>query len=324
MILKFFEIDKINLNKNKMILFYGKNEGLKTEAIKKIIKINKVSIYEEKEILNDTNNFMEQILSKSLFEKEKFLIIKRVTDKILNVIKEIINKKIDDTIVIVNADLLEKKSKLRSFFEKEKQLICIAFYPDTEQALIKFAYNYFQNLKISMSAENINFIVSKCNGDRQILLNELNKLENYMIGKKNISTEEINKITNLFENHSVSELIDNCLIRNKKKTVKILNENNFSNEDCILITRTFLNKLKRILILSNELQKNQNIDLTLSSAKPPIFWKDKEIIKQQIFQLKPKKITELIYQISELEFLVKKNIGNSLNLVTNFVLEQSH
>ena len=109
MILKFFEIDKINLNKNKMILFYGKNEGLKTEAIKKIIKINKVSIYEEKEILNDTNNFMEQILSKSLFEKEKFLIIKRVTDKILNVIKEIINKKIDDTIVIVNADLLEKK-----------------------------------------------------------------------------------------------------------------------------------------------------------------------------------------------------------------------
>lgn len=324
MILKFFEIDKINLNKNKMILFYGKNEGLKTEAIKKIIKINKVSIYEEKEILNDTNNFMEQILSKSLFEKEKFLIIKRVTDKILNVIKEIINKKIDDTIVIVNADLLEKKSKLRSFFEKEKQLICIAFYPDTEQALIKFAYNYFQNLKISMSAENINFIVSKCNGDRQILLNELNKLENYMIGKKNISTEEINKITNLFENHSVSELIDNCLIRNKKKTVKILNENNFSNEDCILITRTFLNKLKRILILSNELQKNQNIDLTLSSAKPPIFWKDKEIIKQQIFQLKPKKIKELIYQISELEFLVKKNIGNSLNLVTNFVLEQSH
>lgn len=324
MILKFFEIDKINLNKNKMILFYGKNEGLKTEAIKKIIKINKVSIYEEKEILNDTNNFMEQILSKSLFEKEKFLIIKRVTDKILNVIKEIINKKIDDIIVIINADLLEKKSKLRSFFEKEKQLICIAFYPDTEQALIKFAYNYFQNLKISMSAENINFIVSKCNGDRQILLNELNKLENYMIGKKNISTEEINKITNLFENHSVSELIDNCLIRNKKKTVKILNENNFSNEDCILITRTFLNKLKRILILSNELQKNQNIDLTLSSAKPPIFWKDKEIIKQQIFQLKPKKIKELIYQISELEFLVKKNIGNSLNLVTNFVLEQTH
>lgn len=324
MILKFFEIDKINLNKNKMILFYGKNEGLKTEAIKKIIKINKVSIYEEKEILNDTNNFMEQILSKSLFEKEKFLIIKRVTDKILNVIKEIINKKIDDIIVIINADLLEKKSKLRSFFEKEKQLICIAFYPDTEQALIKFAYNYFQNLKISMSAENINFIVSKCNGDRQILLNELNKLENYMIGKKNISTEEINKITNLFENHSVSELIDNCLIRNKKKTVKILNENNFSNEDCILITRTFLNKLKRILILSNELQKNQNIDLTLSSAKPPIFWKDKEIIKQQIFQLKPKKIKKLIYQTSELEFLVKKNIGNSLNLVTNFVLEQTH
>ena len=119
-------------------------------------------------------------------------------------------------------------------------------------------------------------------------------------------------------------MIDNCLIKNKKKTLKILNENNFSNEDCFLIIRTFLNKLKRILILANELEKNQNIDLTLSSAKPPIFWKDKEIIKQQIFQLKPKKIKELIYQTNELEYLVKRNIGNSLNLVTNFVLEQTH
>jgi len=324
MILKFFEIDKINLNEKSMILFYGKNEGLKTEAIKKIIKNNKASIYEEKEILNNTHNFMEQILSKSLFEKEKFLIIKRATDKIVSVIKEIINKKIDDIKIVINADVLEKKSKLRSLFEKEKELICVAFYPDTEQTLIKFTYNYFQKLKISISKENINFIVSKCNGDRQILLNELNKLENYMIDKKSLTIEEISKITNLFENHSVSELIDNCLIRNKKKAVKILNENNFSNEDCILITRTFLNKLKRILILSNELQKNQNIDLTISSAKPPIFWKDKEIIKQQISQFKPKKIKELIYQTSELEFLIKRNIGNSLNLVTNFVLEQTY
>ena len=324
MILKFFEIDKINLNEKSMILFYGKNEGLKTEAIKKIIKNNKASIYEEKEILNNTHNFMEQILSKSLFEKEKFLIIKRATDKIVSVIKEIINKKIDDIKIVINADVLEKKSKLRSLFEKEKELICVPFYPDTEQTLIKFTYNYFQKLKISISKENINFIVSKCNGDRQILLNELNKLENYMIDKKSLTIEEISKITNLFENHSVSELIDNCLIRNKKKAVKILNENNFSNEDCILITRTFLNKLKRILILSNELQKNQNIDLTISSAKPPIFWKDKEIIKQQISRLKPKKIKELIYQTSELEFLVKRNIGNSLNLVTNFVLEQTY
>ncbi len=323
MILKFFEIDKINLDKNNKILFYGKNEGLKTEAIKKLIKNNKISIYEEKEILTNTNNFMEQILSKSLFETEKFLIIKRATDKLVNIIKEIIDKKIDDTKIIINADLLEKKSKLRLLFEKNEELICIAFYPDTEQTLSKFTYNYFKNLKISISNENINLIISRCNGDRQILLNELNKLENYMKNKKNISTEEISKITNLFENHSISELIDNCLIKNKNKTVKILNENNFSNDDCILIIRTFLNKLKRILILANELKTNQNINLTLSTAKPPIFWKDKEMIKQQIFHLKPNKIKQLIYETNRIEFLIKKNTSNSLNLVTNFVLEQT-
>ena len=324
MILKFFYLNNINLNVNNIILFYGKNSGLKDECLNKIIKNKNISVYEEKEILDEKNNFIEQILSKSLFDAEKFIIIKRATDKIVNLIKEIADKKIDDIKIIINTDFLEKKSKLRSLFEKDKKLICVPFYPDTDQTLSKLAYNYLKNLKISISSENINLIVNKCNGDRQVLLNELEKIESYTKNKKEISTTNLTKIINLLENYSISELIDNCLIKNKKKTLKILNENNFSNEDCFLIIRTFLNKLKRILILANELEKNQNIDLTLSSAKPPIFWKDKEIIKQQIFQLKPKKIKELIYQTNKLEYLVKRNIGNSLNLVTNFVLEQTH
>ncbi len=324
MIVKFFDLDKINLNINNIILFYGKNEGLKNESLKKIVKNSNIYVYEEKEILDNKNNFLEQILSKSLFETEKFIIIKRASDKMINIIKEVADKKIDDIKIIINTDFLEKKSKLRSLFEKDKKLICIPFYPDTDETLSKLVYNYFKNIKISISSENINLIVNKCNGDRQILLNELSKIENYTRNKKEISTENLTKIIYLLENYSISELIDNCLIKNKKKTLKILNENNFSNEDCILIIRTFLNKLKRILILANELKKNQNIDLTLSSAKPPIFWKDKEMIKQQIFRLKPKKIKELIYQTNDLEFLAKRNINNSLNLVTNFVLEQTH
>ena len=118
-------------------------------------------------------------------------------------------------------------------------------------------------------------------------------------------------------------MIDNCLAKNSKKTINILNENNFNNEDCILITRVFLNKAKKILILAKEFEKNNNIDLTISSAKPPIFWKDKEITKQQIYMWKTKKIKNLIYKINEIEFHLKKNLGNSVNLITDFLLEQS-
>ena len=166
-------------------------------------------------------------------------------------------------------------------------------------------------------------IVSRCSGDRLVLSNELIKIKHLAKNKNKLAFEDIIKITNLLENHNISELIDNCLIKNKKKTLKILNENNFSNEDSILIIKFFINKLKKILILANELEKNKNIELTISKARPPIFWKDKEIIKQQIFKLKPKKIKELIYKTSEIEFLIKRNINNSLNLVTNFVLEQT-
>jgi len=324
MIIKSFEINKINFDQNKLVLFYGKNEGFKNEATNNLIKDkDEITKYEEKEVLENINDFIESILSKSLFESEKIIIIKRATDKILKIIDEIDSKNIEDIKIIFNADNLEKKSKLRSLFEKDKKYICVPFYPDTDQTLSKLTYNFLKKKNILISQSNINLIVNKCNGDRETLLNELNKIEYFSKNGKKITSENIAKLTNLIENHSISELIDNCLAKNKKKIVNILNENNFNNEDCILITRTFLNKAKKILKLSSEFQNNKNIDLTISSAKPPIFWKDKEIIKQQIYKWTPENIKQLIYKLSEIELLIKKNINNSINLITDFILNQA-
>ena len=324
MIIKSFEINKIDFGQNKLVLFYGKNEGFKNEATNNLIKEkDEVTKYEEKEILENINDFIESILSKSLFESEKIIIIKRATDKILKIIDEIDSKNIEDIKIIFNADNLEKKSKLRSLFEKDKKYICVPFYPDTDQTLSKLTYNFLKKKNILISPSNINLIVNKCNGDRETLLNELNKIEYFSKNGKKITSENIAKLTNLIENHGISELIDNCLEKNKKKIINILNENNFNNEDCILITRTFLNKAKKILKLSSEFQNNKNIDLTISSAKPPIFWKDKEITKQQIYKWTPENIKQLIYKLSEIELLIKKNINNSINLITDFILNEA-
>ena len=323
MILKSFELNKIDLQKNKMILLYGKNEGHKNEIISVITKKNKnISKYDEKEILDNTTQFLESLFNQSLFDNEKYIIIKRGTDKLLKIIEEINQKKIDQITILINSDSLEKKSKLRIFFEKSKENLCIPFYPDNNQTLSKITSDYLSSKKIQMSQININLIVSKCNGDREKLFNELNKIENYSLNGKKLDSHNISKLINLSEDHSVSELIDNCLAKNKKKTITILNENNFVTEDCILITRTFLIKLKKILILSSEFKNNNNIDLTISNAKPPIFWKDKEIVKQQIFNWEPEKIKKLIYKINEIELLIKKNMQNSVNLIRDFILEQ--
>ena len=324
MIIKSFETTKIELDKNKFVLLYGKNNGFKSEVTNNLLK-DKIEIkkYEEKEILENTNIFLENIFSKSLFENEKIIIIKRVTDKILKIIEEVKEKNIEDVKIILNADVLEKKSKLRSFFEKSKEHVCVAFYPDTNQVLSKLAYNFFNQKKISISPANINLIVNKCNGDRETLFNELDKIEYFSKSRKKITEENIIKLTNLIENHSISELVDNCLAKNKQKIINILNESNFNNEDCIMITRSFLLKSKKILKLCSEFKSNKNIDLTISSAKPPIFWKDKEITKQQIYKWTPDKIKKLIFRLNEIELLVKKNINNSINLITDFILDQS-
>jgi DNA polymerase-3 subunit delta len=324
MILKSFEISKINLNTSNLILFYGKNEGLKIEALNILIKDKNItSHYEEKEILDNENNFIETILSKSLFDPQKFIVIKRATDKILKIIENLHQKNLEDTTIILNSESLEKKSKLRSFFEKNKSLTCVPFYPDNDQTLSKLAYNFLREKIISISSSNINLIVNKCSGDRKTLINELEKIELFSKNGKKINSDNISKLINLSENHNISELVDNCLAQNKRKIISILNENNFSNEDCIMIVRSFIIKSKKLLALSKAFETNKNIDLTISSAKPPIFWKEKEITKQQILKWSSKNIKQLIYSLSETELQIKKNINNSINLVTDFILFQS-
>ena len=323
MILKYYSLNDNIIKQNNFYLLYGNNEGLKNNVKEQIIRDNLILNYDENEILNNQDEFFESTKTKSLFDSSKTIVIKRASDKILKVVEEIFNKNYEDLTVIIIATNLEKKSKLRSFFEKEKKLVCIAFYPDNEQTLSKLTYNYLREKNISISPSNINSIVIKCNGDRENLFNELRKIESYSKNGKKITAENISKLTNISENFSISELIDNCLIRNKKKIYNILNENNFSNEECIVITRTFLNKAKRILALSNLYQKNKNVDVTISSAKPPIFWKDKETTKQQILNWSPEKIRELIYEVNELELEIKKNYNNSIILITDFIIHQA-
>ena len=324
MIIKLFEINKINLNDNKFILFYGSNEGLKSEAIDNLIKTkNNVLTYDEKEILENKDIFLESILTKSLFEEEKIILIKRATDKLVKLFDNLGEENINDLIVIINADNLEKKSKLRILFEKNKEYVCTAFYPDNLQTLSKLTYSFFKEKNISISTANINQIINKCNGDRQNLWNELQKINYFSKNGKKITTENISKLINLSENHSISELIDNCLAMNKKKMISILSENNFSSDDCIMIARSFIIKAKKLLLLASAFENNKNIELTISSAKPPIFWKEKEITKQQIYKWNSKNTRELLYKLNEIELQIKRNINNSINLITDFILSLS-
>lgn len=325
MIVKSFEINKIN-NSHKIFLFYGENEGHKNEIIEDKFKkkyTNSIYVYEENEILKNQENFFNEILSKSFFEKEKLIIINRTTDKIKNLIDEIIEKKIDDIIIILNSNSLEKKSKLRILFEKNKDLTCIPFYADNNQTLNSIINFFFREKKISISQQLINVLIERSRGDRKNLRNELQKIESFSLNKKNINFQEIIKLTNLADNYSASELIDHCLAKNTKKTVTILNENNYSDEDNMIIIKTLLNKLKRLLKIHDLIDEKSNIDQAVSSFKPPIFWKDKPIVTQQLKSWGKKELKDLIFESNSIELLIKKNTAIAKNILSDFIINNS-
>ena len=326
MIIKTFELQKLKATKAKNFLFYGENDGYKNEIINEYFlkKFKKnVNKYDENEVLNNYDSFVSNLLNKSFFEENKLIIISICSEKIFNLAEEIINKDIQDIILIINSGALDKKSKIRILFEKNKDTVCIPFYEDDKKTLNLLANNFFKNKKIFISQETINLLVERCRGSRKSLDTELTKIENFSNNKKRITTEEIIKISNLAEDYSASELINNCLSNNLKKTINILNENNYSSDDCILILRTMLIKTKRLLKLKKEVENSKNIDQVISSFRPIIFWKEKEIVKQQILNCSSKEMEMLIYQINEIEIQVKKNSANSLNIINDFILNKS-
>ena len=326
MILKSFELNKLKLNDYNFYLFYGANEGLKEENIKNLFEknyIDKIYRYEEKEILDNINDFFNTILTKSFFDNEKLIIINRATDKVKLILEELIEKNPSDTLFILNSKNLEKKSVLRKFFEKEKTIICVPFYEDNNQTLNSIIGQFFRNKKIPISQQLINVLIERSRGDRKNLNNELAKIESFSLSKKNINFQEIIKLTNLADNYSATELIDHSLAKNTRKTINILNENNYSDEDNIIIIRTLLSKLKRLVKIYELIDTKNNIDQAISSFKPAIFWKDKPLVTQQIKSWEKNELKNLIYESNKIEFLIKKNSSIAKNILSDFIINNS-
>ena len=326
MILKSFELNKLKLENYNFYLFYGDNEGLKEDTIKNFFVKkyqNKIHRYEEREILDNIDDFYNNVFTKSFFDNEKLIIINRVSDKIREIIEELIEKKTEDIQFILNSKNLEKKSTLRKLFEKQKSIVCIPFYEDNNQTLNSIISLFFRNKKIPISQQLINVLIERSRGDRKNLNNELEKIENFSLNKKNLNIEEIIKLTNLADNYSASELVDHSLAKNTRKTVTILGENNYSDEDNIIIIRTLLAKLKRLVKIYDLVDEKNNIEQAISACKPPIFWKDKPLVAQQIRSWKKDGLEQLIYKTNEIELLVKKNSVLAKNILADFIINNS-
>ena len=325
MIIKFHELNNFNKKDINYYLFYGYNSGLIEETINKNFRTlfsKNIINYNEAEILNNVDEFKEKIFNKSFFDNDKLIIIKRASNKILPIIEELSGKSLEDIKIIIKAEMLEKKSKLRNFFEYRKDMAITAFYEDNHQTLSLIIQNHLKNAKINLSNEIINLIIRRSKGDRINALNEIQKITSFSKSKNNITLKDVFKLTNLAENYNISELVDQNLLKNKKKTIEILNENNLDSDENILILRSFLNKLIKLKKLKVLLKKNNNIDKVLSSFKPPIFWKDKEIIKQQLNSFTSNQIKTLIHRVNNSELIIKKNNQVSNHIINNFILER--
>ena len=326
MIIKSFNLNDIKKSKSNCFLLYGENDGHKEEAISNyFLKDFKGEVvrYDENQILENKNLFLETCFNESLFESNKIILVSRVTSKMYEIIKELTNKKIYNKKIIFISQLLEKRSKIRQLFETEEELVCVAFYQDNISSLYKIAYNFFKTNNISISSENINLILEKCSGDRKNLQNEMNKILNFSFKKNKITKEEILKLVSSQEGENYFELIDLCLAMNHFKVINIINNNSFNKNDAIILIRSFLSRLKRLVELKKIQNKKGNIKETIDFFKPSIFWKDKEIVQKQMEFWTLERIYILIEELNTLELKFKRNYELSNNLIFDLIINTS-
>tara|TARA_Y100000590_G_scaffold126777_1_gene144934 strand:+ start:2391 stop:3410 length:1020 start_codon:yes stop_codon:yes gene_type:complete len=327
MILKSYELKKNtkDLIKNNFFLIYGENEGLKKD-IKEIILSNlkneekniEILIFYEKEIIDNKENFYNSIYSGSLFSNRKLIVLHNGTDKILNQIEDITTKHPDNITLIIFSDILEKKSKLRSLFEKEKNTICIPCYLDNNKDLEIIATIEFKKNNISISRESINFIVDAANCDRNNLKNEIEKIKSFSMNKKKIEIDEIKSIVNFTGDYKSDSLVNECLCGNISEYKKILSELYLNTINQVFLLRILSNKIQRLLNMKKNEKKYNNLESLLSASRPPIFWKEKPVVKKQLTIWNLRDLKNTISEINNTELLCKRNPQSSKVIFFNF------
>ena len=330
MIIKSYEIkkNKLNLLVNNFFLLYGENLGLKKD-IKNFIKnevkqknnnIEILSLYEN-EIIDNKDNFFNLIYSGSLFSQKKIITIYESTDKINDIIKDAYKKYSKDIYLIFFSNILEKRSKLRIFFEKEKGLVCIPCYLDNEKDLITIAQLELKKNNITLSRESINLLIEKSNADRNNLRNEIEKIIAYSHNKEKIEIDEIKSLINFSGDYKSDIFVNECLCGNFHQYKKIISELYVNTINQILLLRILSNKIHRLLKIKEQATESYNLDSLLNTYKPPIFWKEKSIVKKQLTIWKLKDLKEIISDINNTEILCKKNPHISNSIFFNFFTE---
>ena len=327
MIIKSYEVKKNTQNflKYNLCLLYGENFGLKKdirEFIKITIKqkddnVEILSLYED-EILNDDENFYNLIYSGSLFSNKKIVTIHEASDKIVKKINDIYDNNPKNVFIIIFSEILEKKSKLRNFFEKNKNTICIPCYQDNEKNLEIILQNEIKKNNISLSREAINLIIEKANSDRLNLKNEIEKIKSFSLNKKKLELDEIKFLINFSGDYKSDILINECLCGNISQYKKIVSEIYIGTINQILLLRILSNKTQRLLNLKEKESETKDLDNLINSSKPPIFWKEKPLIKKQLSIWNLKDLKKIIDQINSTELQCKKNPQIAKAIFFNF------
>ena len=330
MIIKSYELkkNKTKILKNNLFLLYGENFGLKKDIRKFIIteikneddKIEILSLYEN-EIIDNQENFYSLIYSGSLFSNKKIISIYDASDKMHEKINEVYNKYPKDVFIIIFSGVLEKKSKLRTFFEKNENAFCIPCYLDNERDLETLAQLELKKNNISISMEALNLLVEKSNSDRNNLRNEIEKIKSYSLTKKNIELNEIKSLINFSGDYKSDNLVNECLCGNILQYKKIISELYASTVNQIFLLRILSNKIQRLLKIKEQANKSESIDTLINNSKPTIFWKEKPLVKKQLNIWSLDDLKKMIDDINSTELLCKKNPQISNSIFFNFFSE---
>jgi len=326
-ILKSYEIqrNRSNFLKYNIFLLYGENIGLKKdirESIKTVISQQDTNIellsLDETSIINNEEDFYNSIYSGSLFSNKKIITINNGTDKIFKQINYIIDTSLENVFIIIFSDILGKKSKLRNFFEKNLKTLCIPCYLDNDKDLEIIANTELKKNNITLSRESMNLLIEKSNNDRSNLKNEIEKIKSFLLNKKKIEIDEIKSIINFSGEYKSDSLINECLCGNILQYKKILSELYMNTINQIFLLRILSNKIQRLHNMK-EIETNYNsLDSLLNACKPPIFWKEKSIVKRQLTIWSLNNLKKAMHEINIIEVLCKKNPQISKAIFFNF------
>ncbi|MGY8985081.1 MAG: DNA polymerase III subunit delta [Sphingomonadales bacterium] len=311
------------------VLIYGPDEGLVRERAHRISKQVVEDLSDPfnvvrpslSQVIEEPSILLDELLSLSMVGGRRLVRLDGAEDKAYQGLEQALSgipKDGEKNLLVVTAGNLKPSSKIRKLFEGLEIAVTIACYADSSKDVEELIIEVLGANNLKADPQAISFLLNNLGSDRLISRSELEKIVLYAGDRidRVIKLEDVITLIGDSATLTLNDIASATTGGDLKRLDQLLERAQSQGENAIAIIRALSRRLQQFHLVKGLIEAGQPIDSAIGKLRPPLFFKEKDIFRNQLFLWSSQKLGKALLLLSDAE-LGCKTTGNPDTAITS-------